>query len=706
MVTPDLLKNFARLYNLQTVYRDGFGQVRTAPPEAIIAVLKSLDAPVKSSDDLPSALRERRQNLWQRAIEPVLVAWQDKPLSFKVRLPQRLAETKGKYQVVLETGELQAGECSDEPGGRVCAREVEGVGYLVRSLVIQAQIPLGYHRLKLRLGDLHLESYVISATPQAYASVNTNDAKAWGVFCPLYALNSARSWGAGDYTDLATFAGFVGELKGQAVATLPMLASFLDEPFNPSPYAPVSRLFWNEFYLDVTRIPEFAQCPAAQAIVNSAGFQRDLNDARAQLVVDYRKCMALKRQAIEELLKFLLKKNSKRRTSFKKYVTTHPMARDYAAFRAKVERERKVWFYWPSAACAGTLTADDYDESAYQYHLYVQWQCDEQKRWLRDEAKKNGTTLYLDFPLGVNRDGYDVWRERNLFALSANGGAPPDSLFVKGQDWGFPPLHPDAIRGQGYRYYIDCIRHHMALAGMLRIDHIMGLHRAFWVPHGFSAAEGLYVHNQAQEYYAILCLESHRHHVQIVGENLGTVPFYVDEAMERHKILGMHVGIFGVNAAAEQALDKVPANTVASLNTHDTATFMGFWTGADIQDRVELGLLAEAQAQQEHQYRATQREALIKFLRSRGSLTDNSADPGAVLAAWLTFLAQNDEEFLLINLEDLWLEPLPQNTPGTWQERPNWQRKAHLPLETICEMGSVVEVLKTIGDIRGSDKIK
>ncbi len=240
--------------------------------------------------------------------------------------------------------------------------------------------------------------------------------------------------------------------------------------------------------------------------------------------------------------------------------------------------------------------------------------------------------LYLDFPLGVNRDGYDVWRERNLFALSANGGAPPDGLFVKGQDWGFPPLHPDAIRGQGYRYYVDCLRHHMALAGMLRIDHIMGLHRAFWVPHGFSAAEGLYVHNQAQEYYAILCLESHRHHVQVVGENLGTVPVYVNQAMERHKILGMHVGIFGVNAAAEPALDTVPANTVASLNTHDTATFMAFWTGADIQDRVELGLVEEAQAPQQHQYRAAQREALVRFLLSNGSLNDNNADPGAVLA--------------------------------------------------------------------------
>ena len=356
---------------------------------------------------------------------------------------------------------------------------------------------------------------------------------------------------------MATFAAFVGELKGQAVATLPMLASFLDEPFNPSPYAPVSRLFWNEFYLDVTRIPEFAQCPAAQALVNSAEFQRDLDDARAQSLVDYRKCMALKRRVIEELLKFLLPKTSKRRTSFKKYVTTHPLARDYAAFCAKVERERTVWFHWPPTAGAGRLIADDYDESAYQYHLYVQWQYDEQKRHLSDEAKNNGATLYLDFPLGVNRDGYDVWRERELFALSANGGAPPDGLFVKGQNWGFPPFNPEALRRQGYRYYIHCVRHHMALAGMLRIDHVMGLHRAFWVPDGFSATEGLYVHNPAHEYWGILSLESHRHQAQVVGENLGTVPFYVNEAMARHKILGMHVGIFGVNANAEQALNPV-----------------------------------------------------------------------------------------------------------------------------------------------------
>jgi 4-alpha-glucanotransferase len=231
----------------------------------------------------------------------------------------------------------------------------------------------------------------------------------------------------------------------------------------------------------------------------------------------------------------------------------------------------------------------------------------------------------------------------------------------------------------------------------------MGLHRAFWVPEGFSAADGLYVHSRAEEFYAILSLESHRHRVQIVGENLGTVPFYVNEAMARHKILGMHVGVFGVDAEApENVLEKIPKKTVASLNTHDTATFMGFWSGADIQDRVSLGLTSEAQARDEAQYRAAQRRALTDFLRRRGLLADETDDPAAVLEAWLCFLAGNDEEFLLINLEDLWLEPSPQNVPGTWQERPNWQRRARLTLEALHESEPIGKVLRRVDDSRAA----
>jgi 4-alpha-glucanotransferase len=460
----------------------------------------------------------------------------------------------------------------------------------------------------------------------------------------------------------------------------------------------VSRLFWNEFYLDVTKIPELVSCAGAQATINSEEFRRDLDAVRAQPLVDYRKAMALKRKVIDELLDYFLSTSSQRRDKFESFVAARPGLDDYAAFRAKGERERKTWPLWPEPEREGMLTANSYDARARSYHLYVQWLCDEQARWLRSESD-HGAALYLDFPLGVNRDGYDVWRERDLFALRASGGAPPDTLFIKGQNWGFPPLHPSAVRRQGYRYYRQCVRHHMAHASILRIDHVMGMHRAFWVPEGFGAADGLYVHHPAAEYYAILSLESHRHQVQIVGENLGTVPPYVNEAMARHRILGMHVGQFCVSTDPARALDPPAADTVASLDTHDTATFMSFWTGADIDDRLELGLITREQAHQEHDCRAAQRQALIVYLRASGRLGDE-ADAAEILRAWLTLLAAGAEEFLLVNLEDLWLETEPQNVPGTWQERPNWRRKARFSLEEVRAMPTLVELLKTIGDIR------
>jgi 4-alpha-glucanotransferase len=699
MTDTKLLHNFAGLYDVQTVYRDGLGELREAPPEAILSALRSLGAPIETLNDVPNARRQQRQALWRRAIEPVIIVWQGDPLKIKVRLPDRLAETSPKYQIVLENGQRLAGECHDEPGTNPQKREVEGARYITRRLFIHESIPLGYHRLHLELDDLKLESYLFSAPLHTYALADSN-AKHWGIFCPLYALWSAQSWGAGDFSDLATLVDFVGALNGGAVATLPMLASFLDEPFDPSPYAPVSRLFWNEFFLDVTKIPELAECSTARAMCNAVAFQDALASARSAKLVDYRKVMALKRKILEALLRFLLAQASERRESFEKFAATHPRARDYAAFRAKVELERKSWRHWEPARRDGALTPNDYDESNKRYHLYVQWQCAEQIQKLQEKARARDTALYLDFPLGVNRDGYDVWRHRDLFVLGASGGAPPDGLFTKGQNWGFPPLHPETIRRQGYRYYIDCLRQHMACAGMLRIDHVMGWHRAFWVPDGFSATDGLYVHYRAQEFYAILSLESHRHHVQIVGENLGTVPAYVNEALARHKILGMHVGQFAVNVDAEKALDRVPANTVASLNTHDTATFMSFWSGSDIQDRVALSLLDESQARNEQQYRAAQREALIGFLRSHGCLGED-ASAAAVLRAWLAFLAREDEAFMLVNLEDLWLEPASQNVPGTWQERPNWRRKARFSIEEIRQMSALLETLKAIRDKRG-----
>ena len=326
-------------------------------------------------------------------------------------------------------------------------------------------------------------------------------------------------------------------------------------------------------------------------------------------------------------------------------------------------------------------------------------------RALGEKTKAGGSGLYLDFPLGGHRDGYDVWRERDAFALDASGGAPPDGFFTRGQDWGFPPLHPEGLRRQGYRYYIHCMRHHLQYAAMLRLDHVMGLHRSYWVPAGFAPTEGVYVRYPAEEFYAVLNLESHRYKAEIIGENLGTVPSYINGAMARHGIRGMHVSQFGVRTDPHDALDRPGRRAVASLNTHDSATFAGFWSGADIDDRAALGLLTEPDSCREHGYRAAQREALVSYLRAGDRLDGAEAAPEEVLRAWLFELAQSEADFLLVNLEDLWLEPLPQNVPGTWRERPNWQRKARFSLAEIARMPALLNTLKMIDDIRKNARL-
>ena len=689
------MQGLARLYNLQTAYFDGLGQLRKAPPEAIFAVLKSLGAELASiaDSDVRSAFRARRQALWRRAIEPITVAWQDRPLHLKLRLPIDRMQAPVRAELRLEHGQVIDCPCSDVQNAAP-VRHVEGIGYATRNLLLTVPVPPGYHELGLKIGNRDFHSQVISAPYRAYAPPDAT--KRWGVFCPLYALHSARSWGAGDFSDLAEFADQIGANGAHAVATLPVLAGFLDEPFNPSPYAPVSRLFWNEFYLDIERIPEFAASAPARALVRSEEFRSQLEAARGQSLVDYRRIAALKRRATELLLNDFWPSASPRREEFDKFIAARPHLGDYAGFRAKTEHERRVWLDWPEPERSGTLSDTGYDEGAKRRHLFAQWLCEQQMDSLRGEQSSRRAALYLDFPLGVNRDGYDVWRHRDLFAMDASGGAPPDGLFLKGQDWGFPPHHPGAMRRQGYSYYRECLAHHMAHASMLRIDHVMGLHRAFWVPDGFSAAEGLYVHNRAEEYYAVLSLESHRHRVQIVGENLGTVPDYVTRALVRHGILGMHVGQFGVGTDPARAIETPPENSVASLNTHDTPTFMSFWTGADIDDRRDLGLIRPEQAEQEHASRAAQRAALSR--RFAADAADDAA--GAVLRGWLEALAGTAHQFLLISLEDLWLEILPQNTPGTWQERPNWQRKTRYSLEKLRETPEFAELLRRIGDIR------
>lgn len=685
------LRALARLYNVQTSYYDIFGEHRHSPVEGLLRVLRVLGAPLQRIEDAPDALRERRQFLYRRCLDPVVVAWDGKVMNLKLRLAAKDAEKPIRYEVEIAGGESRAGACGARPFASAKSEVVEGTRYGARRVSLPETLPFGYHRLRLIVGRQIREALLIGAPERAHGPAG-EEHRAWGIFLPLYALQSERSWGAGDFSDLERLLAWTGSLGGKAVGTLPLLAAFLDDgPFDLSPYAPASRLFWNEFYVDASRIPELTRCAAARSLVASEDFSAEIGALRAAPLVDYRRLMAVKRRVLEELCRHLYREQSERASAFRDFVASHPQAEDYARFRAAVEKAKKPWQEWPQVRRDGTLQPGDYDEAAMRYHLYAQWVAQEQIQGVGERTRGTGAELYLDFPLGVHGAGYDVWREREAFAAEVSGGAPPDDFFTKGQNWGFPPLHPERLRATGYRYYIAALRHHLRFAGRLRIDHVMGLHRLYWIPPGLGATDGVYVHYRPEEFYAILSLESHRHHSFIVGENLGTVPPYVNAAMARHNIHGMYVGQFSIRTDSQPALEQIPQPTVASLNTHDTPMFAAFWSGSDIEDRLELKLFDEAEAAQERRTRCLRREALIAFLRSRGKMGDASPDAEAVLKAWLSHLAGEPAELVLVNLEDLWLETRPQNIPATWKDRPNWQRKARYSFEAFSQMDSIRE---------------
>ncbi|MGH9892425.1 MAG: 4-alpha-glucanotransferase, partial [bacterium] len=394
------------------------------------------------------------------------------------------------------------------------------------------------------------------------------------------------------------------------------------------------------------------------------------------------------------------KREGQRRTELEQFVASHPILQDYSRFRAVCDRMRAPWPTWDSRLREGEVQESDYDPETRQYHLYVQWLAHQQLHAFAAKARRSGPGLYLDLPLGVHPDGYDAWRFREVFAGGVCGGSPPDRFFTKGQDWGFPPLHPERIRRQGYRYFIHCLRHHLQYAGILRIDHVMGLHRLFWVPWGKKATEGVYVRYHAEELYAILALESQRHSAVLVGEDLGTVPPAVHPMMARHRVLRTYVAQFEISTEPKRQLRLPARNSLASVNTHDTPTFPGFWEGLDIEDRVSLGLLSSADAQSEHENRRKLRAALLAYLIETGELTEDETSPDAVLSACLRHLATSPARVVCVNLEDLWGERQPQNVPGTTSERPNWLRKAKYLLENFCHNEAILATLRDVNTRR------
>jgi 4-alpha-glucanotransferase len=617
-----------------------------------------------SDDTLRRVLHVLGAETNQRLTPPVIVRWQNR----RSKIPVDPAASEIILQ--LEDGSekrLTGAQLQDLPN-----------------------LPTGYHRLHYRGGDREHTSLLISAPLKLY----NEPIRDWGAFLPLYAAHSASSWGAGNFSDWKRLSTWVAAQGGRVVGTLPILAANLDFPrCEPSPYSPASRLFWNEFFIDVTAIPEFHQSTAARRAAARA--KGAIDKFRAAEFIDYAAEWSPRRNVLMILAAEF--KDSPRQNEFRAYLRERPEAHDYARFRAACEHYQMNWHRWPGRA-RRNLTSADYAADIKQFHLYIQWTAQQQLDQTLDACREMRVKFYLDLPLGVNPDGFDAWKHRDFFAEGVSAGAPPDSFFTKGQDWGFAPLHPHRARERHYEYVIDYLRFQMRHTGLLRIDHVMGLHRLWWVPHGRPASEGAYVRYPAEELYAILSVESHRHKTMLVGENLGTVPPEVNRAMDRHAVRRMYVLQYEQPPSGPPRAPE--AVEVASLNTHDMPGFAAHWNGADLADRDDLGLIKDLLS--EKRSRDQLRRNLLRFLREQKLLTSRRPTTGEIVAATLKFLARGRAEIVLVSLEDLWLEERPQNVPGTSTERPNWRRKSALAIEEIEADQSLAEFLQALSRLRAT----
>lgn len=693
MVSSDRLRDLARAYGIQPDYADIGGKSVRCSPESLLAALRALGCDVASAGAAAAALQDRRRTLWRRPVEPVTTAWTPGPPVLDLRLPASAARGRARCHIDLESSESRTWEF-DVASTPVLRRvRVDGEVFERRRIVAPANVPPGYHRCVVELSGAEHASHLIAAPRRAYLDVVHR--RSWGAFLPLYALESKSSWGAGDFSDLQRLVQWAADQGASTVGVLPLLSTFLDECYEPSPYSPVSRLFWNEFYIDVTRVPDLDRSESARSILDRQMQSGTLQQLRQARLVDYPTGMRCKRAVLQELARDFLA-SSERHREFENFRAAHPGLDDYARFRAMSEAQRKPWAEWPQAARDGKPRASDYDPEAARYHAYVQWIADEQLAGVARGARQRGAGLYLDYPIGVHASGYDTWRHRESFALGVRVGAPPDVFFSDGQDWGFPPLHPDALRQDAYAYLRSSLRHHLQYARHLRLDHIMGLHRLYWIPPGYDARNGLYVRYPFEEMYAVLSLESHRAGSMLIGENLGTVPAAVAGSMRDHGLLGMHVVQYEVPGGEARALDSVPGESVASLNTHDMRPFAGFWQGLDVADRVALGVLADEDAGPERQERAALRRRLVACLHASSHLTSDDPETIDVIRACLECLAASPAALVLLNLEDLWAETSSQNIPSTSVEQPNWRRKARYGFEELCSLPTVTEALRAV----------
>jgi 4-alpha-glucanotransferase len=545
-----------------------------------------------------------------------------------------------------------------------------------RAIEWPTDLPLGIYRLQVSDASGVEDVPLISAPERAFGGEFD---RCWLIAVQLYGVRSARNWGMGDFTDLASLIELADQLGADGIGLNPLHALFDDRPGDCSPYSPNSRLFLNALYIDVEKLQEFKP---------DAGIGEALAQLRAGDAVDYVSVAALKWRALRSAFA-AFKTNAKpgRQQDFDKFRAERgALLARFACFEALRHKFGKPWWEWPQewqqpneARCAALRQGEDANEI--EFVEFVQWTADRQLGAAADLAKQLGMKvgLYLDVAVGVQADGFDAWNEQVAISRHLGVGAPPDPLNTAGQTWGLAGFNAAGLERESFAPYRDMLRASMRHAGAIRLDHVLGLKRLYLVPQGFTARDGVYVQMPFEALLAVTAQESVANRCVVIGEDLGTVPEGFRDQIADWGVWSYLVMMFERDdAGVFRSIDHYLTNALVTFNTHDLSTYAGWRSFGDLKLKRSLGI--DPGESDDARWHAL---AMLDEVLRHNAIDRND------LYSIANFLARTKSRLLAVSLEDLLGVVDQPNIPGTIDEHPNWRRRLPVSLE---EMTSTVDV--------------
>lgn len=657
------LARLAGLHGVAVEYWDQGGTHHAVMQETVVAVLAGLGIQAATPQQVTDALAEGELLDWRRVLPPVYVHRQSRTGRIWVHVPHG---SDVVCHLVWEDG--SGAQRAVQLDHIVAPREVDGVLVGEAIFEIPPGLDPGYHQFQARTADGEVHVCPLVVVPDRLPTVSPG----WGLMVQLYSARSNRSWGIGDLGDLAQLAAATAAADGDFVLVNPMHAASPVTPLEPSPYLPMTRRFAHPIYLDLTDLIRAADLTSDDLNRVAAVHDRVTTENDAGLL-DWDSAWTAKREVLE-----LLYANAGPDPQFADFVHSQGVAlQDFALWCALADEHGPRWREWPQQlqdVRGGAVTAEFARlEDDVLFHSWLQFQLSRQLTAVQQAAVAEGMAIGIihDLAVGVHADGADTWRLGDLLAADVSVGAPPDMYNQRGQDWAQPPWQPEALAATAFAPYRDMLRSVLSHAGGIRVDHILGLYRQWWIPDGMSPSQGTYVSVDHEAMVGILVLEASRVGAVVIGEDLGTVEDWIRADMAERGILGTGVAWFERIDDHIRPPESWRENALASVTVHDLPPTAGYLAGEHVALRDDLGLLTETRERADAAH-ATEISQWRHFLTERGFLAPGADDADSLVVALHRCLAAAPARLLGVSLPDVVGDIRPQNQPGTHREYPNW----------------------------------